>query len=78
MSYPVVVAYGRTPCCRARKGGLADVNPIDYAAACLKGVIAKVPYIEQHPEEIGDVVTGCAMAINELNLNASRLIVNRL
>ena len=65
MSYPVVVAYGRTPCCRARKGGLADVNPIDYAAACLKGVIAKVPYIEQHPEEIGDVVTGCAMAINE-------------
>ena len=77
MSYPVVVAYGRTPCCRARKGGLADVNPIDYAAACLKGVIAKVPYIEQHPEEIGDVVTGCAMAINELNLNASRLIVNR-
>ena len=77
MSYPVVVAYGRTPCCRARKGGLADVNPIDYAAACLKGVIAKVPYIEQHPEEIGDVVTGCAMAVNELNLNASRLIVNR-
>lgn len=77
MSYPVVVAYGRTPCCRARKGGLADVNPIDYAAACLKGVIAKVPYIEQHPEEIGDVITGCAMAVNELNLNASRLIVNR-
>ena len=77
MSTPVVVAYGRTPCCRARKGGLADVHPIDYAAACLKGVIAKVPYIEQHPEEIGDVITGCAMAINELNLNAGRLIVNR-
>ena len=77
MPTPVVVAYGRTPCCRARKGGLADVHPIDYAAACLKGVIAKVPYIEEHPEEIGDVITGCAMAINELNLNAGRLIVNR-
>ena len=77
MATPVVVAYGRTPCCRARKGGLADMHPIDYAAQALKGVIAKVPYIQEHPEEIGDVITGCAMAINELNLNASRLIVNR-
>ena len=77
MATPVVVAYGRTPCCRARKGGLADMHPIDYAAQALKGVIAKVPYIQEHPEEIGDVITGCAMAINELNLNAGRLIVNR-
>ena len=77
MPTPVVVAYGRTPCCRARKAGLADMHPIDYAAQALKGVIAKVPYIQEHPEEIGDVITGCAMAINELNLNAGRLIVNR-
>jgi acetyl-CoA acyltransferase len=53
------------------------MHPIDYAAQALKGVIAKVPYIQEHPEEIGDVITGCAMAINELNLNAGRLIVNR-
>ena len=46
MPTPVVVAYGRTPCCRARKGGLADMHPIDYAAQALKGVIAKVPYIQ--------------------------------
>ena len=58
MATPVVVAYGRTPCCRARKGGLADMHPIDYAAQALKGVIAKVPYIQEHPEEIGDVITG--------------------
>ena len=48
MATPVVVAYGRTPCCRARKGGLADMHPIDYAAQALKGVIAKVPYIQEH------------------------------
>ena len=42
MPTPVVVAYGRTPCCRARKGGLADMHPIDYAAQALKGVIAKL------------------------------------
>lgn len=72
---PVIVAYGRSPCCRARKGGLAGTNPIDYAAQTLKGVIAKVPQLK--PEMIDDVITGCAMAINELNMNASRLIVNR-
>ena len=62
MSYPVIVAYGRTACTRARKGGLHDVHPVDYSAECLKGVIAKVPYVEEHPEVIGDVITGCAMA----------------
>ena len=77
MPTPVIVAYGRTACCRARKGGLADMHPIDYAAVALKGVIEKVPYVAEHPEEIGDVITGCAKAINQLNLNAGRLIVNR-
>lgn len=72
---PVIVAYGRSPCCRSRKGGLANTNPIDYAAQTLNGVIAKVPQLK--PEMIDDVITGCAMAINELNMNASRLIVNR-
>ena len=76
MSYPVIVAYGRTACTRARKGGLHDVHPVDYSAECLKGVIAKVPYVEEHPEVIGDVITGCAMHINQMNMNASRLIVN--
>ena len=77
MSYPVIEAYGRTACTRARKGGLHDVHPVDYSAECLKGVIAKVPYVEEHPEIIGDVITGCAMHINQMNMNASRLIVNR-
>jgi len=72
---PVIVAYGRSPCCRARKGGLAGMNPVDYAAQTLKGVIARVPQLK--PEMIDDVITGCAMAINELNMNTSRLIVNR-
>lgn len=77
MSYPVIVAYGRTACTRARKGGLHDVHPIEFSAVCLKGVINKVPYVAEHIEDIGDVVTGCAMHINQMNLNASRLIVNR-
>ena len=27
MSYPVIVAYGRTACTRPAKGGLHDVHP---------------------------------------------------
>jgi acetyl-CoA acyltransferase len=77
MSYPVIVAYGRTACTRARKGGLANVHPVDYSAVALKGVIEKVPYVAEHIEDIGDVITGCAMHINQMNMNASRLIVNR-
>jgi len=77
MSYPVIVAYGRTACTRARKGGLHDVHPVDYSAVALKGVIEKVPYVAEHIEDIGDVITGCAMHINQMNMNASRLIVNR-
>lgn len=34
---PVIVAYGRSPCCRARKGGLAGMHPIEYAAQTLQG-----------------------------------------
>jgi acetyl-CoA acyltransferase len=72
---PVIVAYGRSACCRSRKGGWATTNIIDVAAATLKGVLAKVPQL--NPLDIDDVITGCARHINSMDLNASRLIVNR-
>ena len=71
----VIVAYGRSACCRARKGSFADMHPVDYAAQVLKGVLARVPQL--YPACIGYVITGCAMPINELHMNTSRLIVNR-
>ena len=75
MSQPVIVAYGRSAACRARKGGWANTNIIDVAAETLKGVLAKVPQVQ--PEDIDDVITGAARHITELDLNASRLIVQR-
>lgn len=75
MRQAVIVAYGRSACCRARKGGFATTHPIEYAAATLRGVLDKVPQLD--PSRIDDVITGCAFPINELNMNASRLIVNR-
>ena len=71
----VVVAYGRTACCRARKGGFAEMHPVDYAAQALKGVLDRVPALK--PEKIDDVIVGCAMPINQLDMNAGRMIVKR-
>lgn len=71
----VIVAYGRSACCRARKGSFANMHPVDYAAQTLKGVLNKVP--ELNPEQIDDVIVGCAMPINQLNMNTARLIINR-
>lgn len=71
----VIVAYGRTPCGRARKGGLANMHSVDYAAQALRGVLDRVPRLT--PELIDDVIVGCAMPINQLNMNTARLIVKR-
>lgn len=71
----VIVAYGRTACCRARKGGFAEMHPVDYAAQALKGVLDRVPALK--PEKIDDVIVGCAMPINQLDMNAGRMIVKR-
>ena len=72
---PVIVAYGRSPCCRSRKGGLSQMHPIEYSAQTLKGVLAQLPQL--NPADIDDVITGCASPTNEMSMNASRLIVNR-
>jgi len=49
----VVVAFGRTPYCKARKGSFAQLHPVEYGAQTLLGVLARVPQLR--PEDIGDV-----------------------
>lgn len=71
----VVVAYGRTAYGKARKGSFAAVHPVEYAAQALRGVLDKVPQLR--PEEIGDVVVGCAMPFGVQGANVARLIVQR-
>ena len=76
---PVIVAYGRSPCTKARKpgktGGLSQMHPVDFAAQTILGILAKIPQLDVN--DIDDVITGCAMPVNEMNMNVSRLIVNR-
>ena len=69
---PVIVAYGRSAVCRAKKGALSRTHPIDWSAQVLRGVLDRVPQLD--PGQIADVVVGCAMPVRGLNLNAARLI----
>lgn len=71
----VIVAYGRSACCRARKGGLANTHPIDFAGQVLRGVLDRVPALKD--EYIEDVILGCAMPVNQMDYNAARLTARR-
>lgn len=71
----VIVAYGRSACCKARKGGLAHTHPVDYGAQVLKGVLERVPQLP--PERIDDLIVGCAMPVGPMDRNAARLIALR-
>ena len=71
----VVVAYGRTPYCKANKGSFANVHPVEYGAQALLGVLNKVPQLKA--EDIGDVIVGCAMPFGVQGANMARLIVQR-
>lgn len=71
----VVVAYGRSPVCKAGKGALSGIHPLDFGAQVLRGVLDKVPQLD--PAQIDDVVIGCAIPENELSYNPARCMVLR-
>ena len=71
----VIVAYGRSPAARARKGSFAKMHPIEYGAQVLKGVLARVPQLD--PNDIEDVIMGCAMQFGETSMNVAQLVANR-
>jgi len=75
MNNAVIIAYGRSPCARAKKGRLAGVHPVDYAAEVLRGVKDRAPGLDA--ADIEDVVTGCSLPSKQADWNMSRLIVNR-
>jgi acetyl-CoA acyltransferase len=70
-----IVAYGRSAIAKAGKGSLAAVNPVDFGAEVLKGVVKKVPQLD--PKEIDDVIVGCAIPEGMMGLNPARNIVIR-
>jgi len=75
MKEALIVAYGRSPLCRARKGSFANTHPVDYAAETLKGVLGRVPQLD--PKDIDDVIVGCAITAGVQGSNIGRLVALR-
>lgn len=75
MGEAVIVAYGRSAVARAKNGALSGRHPLDWSAEVLKGVLAKVPQLP--PEQIDDLILGCARHENRCNKNMARLIALR-
>jgi acetyl-CoA acyltransferase len=72
---PVIVAAARTAVGKAKRGSLATVRPDDMAAAVIKDLLSRVSNLK--PEEINDVILGCAFPEGEQGLNMSRLVALR-
>jgi acetyl-CoA C-acetyltransferase len=72
MTDAVIVAYGRSPVGRARKGSLVDVRPDDLAAHVVTKVLEKVPELE--PSQIEDLMCGCGLPGGEQGHNIGRVV----
>jgi acetyl-CoA C-acetyltransferase len=72
MSEVVIVAIGRTPIGRARKGSLIDERPDDLGAYVVDKVLKGVPQLDRG--QIDDVICGCALPGGEQGHNLGRII----
>lgn len=71
MTNTVIVGYARSPFHFASKGGLARIRPDDLAAQVVRALIARTGV---NPEDIEDIIVGCAFPEAEQGLNVARLI----
>ncbi len=56
---------------KAVKGALINKRPDEMAADVIKGLLGRVPQVK--PEQVGDVILGCAMPEGEQGLNVARI-----
>ncbi|HEX8440024.1 thiolase family protein [Archangium sp.] len=66
----VIASAVRTPFTRAHKGEFKDTRPDTLAALAIKEAVAQVPGLK--PEEVEDVILGCAMPEAEQGMNVAR------
>lgn len=73
MKEVVIAGYCRSPFTPAHKGLLAKTRPDDLAAEVIKGLVTQtgVP-----PDDIEDLILGCAFPEGEQGLNLARLVVH--
>ncbi len=68
----VIVACGRSPIGRARRGTLKDTRPDEIANQVIRGVLAQVPDFKT--EDIEDFILGCAFPEAQQGVNVARAI----
>ncbi|MGH6892231.1 MAG: thiolase family protein, partial [Dongiaceae bacterium] len=71
MSKAVIAGYVRSPFHFAGKGALTKVRPDDLTATVIKGLLDKTRI---KPDDIEDLILGCAFPEGEQGLNVARLI----
>jgi acetyl-CoA acyltransferase len=72
MKNVVIAGYVRSPFTPATKGALRKVRPDELAAQVVKGLVRKTGV---DPEDIEDLILGCAFPEGEQGLNMARLVV---
>ena len=68
---PVIAAYGRSPFTFARKGALVKLRPDDLAAQVVRGVVERAGL---DPDDVEDLIVGCAFPEGEQGFNVARLV----
>jgi acetyl-CoA acyltransferase len=71
MSNVVIAGYARSPFTPARKGELAKVRPDDIAAQTVRALVERTGV---DPNDIEDLILGCAFPEGEQGFNVARLI----
>ncbi len=72
MREAVIVAGVRTPIGKAPKGALRNTRPDDLGALVVSELLRRTPQVA--PEEIEDIVMGCAIPEAEQGMNVARII----
>lgn len=67
-----IVESVRTAGCKAKRGKFKDMRPDDLATYAVKGLIQKTGV---NPEEVEDVILGCAFPEAEQGMNVARIVV---
>lgn len=71
MTSAVIVGYARSPFQFASKGALTRIRPDDLAAQVVRALIERTGVA---PEDVEDVIVGCAFPEAEQGLNVARMI----
>ncbi len=68
----VIAGYARSPFCFGNKGELAKIRPDDLTAAVVRALVERA---KVNPDDIEDLLLGCAFPEGEQGLNTARLVV---